>query len=244
MNLVGRPAGKRGKSLTERVREALAARITSEKLRPGDRLPSERELIAEFGVSRTVIRDALSRLRVEGLVEPRQGSGVFVCEPPYPLTSSRAGETLSSIVETLEIRAAIEIEAARLAATRGSPAQLTEIGERWEAMRHAGDAQASEAADLAFHLAIAAAANNPRFVEFFDFLGPRTIPRSQLRVLREMAPTPPDYATQLLNEHRIIRDAIFAHDFDAAGDAMRDHLRTSQARYISLIRSTSSLSQE
>ena len=227
------------KSLTEQVREALAARIAGDSLKPGDRLPSERELIAEFGVSRTVVRDAIARLRAEGQVESRQGAGVFVRDAALPQTLDDRVATLSSIVETIEVRAAIEIEAARLAALRGSPAQLTEIGVRWEDMQRAESAEESEAADLAFHLAIAAATNNRRFVEFFDFLGSRTIPRAQLRALRQAPPAPPDYAERLLQEHRAISDAIFAGDADAAGEAMRRHLTTSLDRYISLIRASS-----
>lgn len=233
----GQPPPHARRSLTETVREALAERIANEAIGPGDRLPTERLLMAEFGVSRTVVRDAIARLRAEGLVDSRQGSGVFVRQPPPP-SPTETMRALAAIVETLEVRAAFEIEAARLAAQRASPAQATEIGLCCEEMRDAPTADAAEAADLAFHKAIAAATNNSRFVQLFDFLGARTIPRAQLRKLRLAPAPPPGYGALILGEHQEIRDAIRAGDADAAGDAMRRHLRTSQDRYVGLIRAT------
>ena len=130
------PDVQTSRSLTEHVRETLAEQIASGQFQPGEQLPTERELIADFGVSRTVVRDAVSRLRAQGLVESRQGAGVFVRDPAEPLVRARTVfATLSSIIETLEVRTALEIEASRLAAVRGSPAQLTEICERWDAMQ-------------------------------------------------------------------------------------------------------------
>lgn len=229
-------ASPRRKSLTEQVRETLARQIEAQQLKPGDRLPTEREMIEAYGVSRTVVRDAIARLRASGLVESRQGSGVYVLAPEITVVGDAAAATLASIVETLEVRMAIEIEAARLAATRGSPIQLADIGEKCEQMQESSP-EGSEAADLAFHLAIASATNNRRFVEFFEFLGPRTIPRSQLREVHQLPAHGPDYVGRLQVEHRAIRDAIFARDTDAAGQAMRRHLQTSQERYFRLARS-------
>lgn len=227
------------KSLTQHVMEALVDQISSRRLRPGDKLPSEREMIAQFGVSRTVVRDAIARLREQGLVESRQGAGVFIRAGMLPPSSNASIATLSAIVETIEVRAAIEIEAARLAAMRGSPAQMAEIGQKWDALLHAKTAADAEAADLAFHLSIARATNNSRFVEFFDFLGSRTIPRAQLRNPRQRTKFPSSYNEQLLEEHRRICEAILKRDSNAAGEAMRVHLKTSQERYIALMRTGS-----
>lgn len=228
------------RNLTKHVTEALAKQIASQGLQPGDRLPTEREMITEFNVSRTVIRDAIARLREQGMVESRQGAGVFVRAGVLPPGGSDHVATISAIVETIEVRAAIEIEAARLAVKRGSPAQLANIGEKWDDLRRAGTPADAEAADLQFHLAIARATNNSRFVEFFDFLGSRTIPRAQLRHLDKRKGLPSDYDKILLEEHRVICDAILSRDSDAAGEAMRVHLRSSQERYFALIRSNSS----
>ncbi len=225
----------RRKSLTDIVRDALSERVMADGLKPGDRLPTERELIDEFGVSRTVIRDAISRLRADGVVESRQGAGVFVRETIHWRSPPEAIETLSSIIETIEVRTAIEIEAARLAATRGSPAQIAEIGLRLEEMRAADSPEAAEAADLEFHRAVAAATNNRRFAEFFDFLGQRTIPRTQLRLLRQAPPPSPEYAARLIAEHEAIHEGIVGRDAVAAGRAMRLHMETSLSRYIRLI---------
>lgn len=229
---------ERRKSLTETVHDALTERIVTDGMRPGDRLPTERELIDEFGVSRTVIRDAISRLRGAGVVESRQGAGVFVRDTAHWHSPPETIETLSSIIETIEVRAAIEIEAARLAATRGSPAQIAEIGMRLEEMRVADTPEVAEESDLGFHRAIATATNNQRFAEFFDFLGQRTIPRTQLRQLRQAPTPPPEYAEGLIAEHRAIQEGIQTGDADAAGQAMRSHMATSLARYIRLIGSS------
>lgn len=230
-------AGDGAKSLTQRVMDALGARIASGAVRPGDKLPSEREMIAEFGVSRTVVRDAVARLREQGLVDSRQGAGVFVRDGMLPAGGSASNATLSAIVETIEVRAAIEIEAARLAARRGSPAQLADIAQKCEALTRVASPQDAEAADLAFHLSIARATNNSRFVEFFDFLGSRTIPRAQLGSEEERRAFMARYNDLLMEQHRRIADAILARDSDAAGEAMRVHLGTSQERYIALMRS-------
>jgi GntR family transcriptional regulator, transcriptional repressor for pyruvate dehydrogenase complex len=224
-----------GRSLTDRLRDTLAARIEADRLKPGDRLPTERELIAEFGVSRTVVRDALSRLREQGLVESRQGSGVYVRDGLLPPSRAESIATLSGIIQTIEVRAAIEIEAARLASVRASDEQRKVIDARFEALRTAEMGVAAEMADLAFHRSIAHATNNTRFEEFFDFLGGRTIPRAELRARRSLD-IPEGLDRVLLEEHRRIRDAILANDAEAAGEAMRYHLTTSRERYAALIR--------
>ena len=114
-----------GVSLVDRVAEVLSDEITSGRLSPGDRLPSEVQLVEQLGVSRTVVREAVSRLRNAGLVEPRQGSGVFVLAPRVkPLDLSvDAQRTKASVLHIVEVRQAMEGEAAALAATRARPAR-------------------------------------------------------------------------------------------------------------------------
>jgi len=226
----------RRRSLTQGVIDVLRQRILGGALRPGDKLPTEPNLIREFGVSRTVIREAIAGLRADGLVDPRHGVGVFVCEPPSPtrlaLPSVDSG-LLSSIIEALELRTAVEIEAAGMAATRGSPAQIARIGECFAEMGAAlrrGDSTSES--DFAFHLAIAEATNNPLFREFLEFLGRRTIPRSRIV---DAGGIGADYLVQIEGEHRTILEAITAHDSTAARLAMRTHLKGSLDRYQGLL---------
>ncbi|WP_019646915.1 FadR/GntR family transcriptional regulator [Novispirillum itersonii] len=234
-------------NLTQKVIETLRDRIVSGQLKPGDKLPTEQELNRELGVSRTVIREAVASLRADGLVQPKQGVGVFVMAPP-PRDSGRDGgrdgdgfiqispQKISDVIEALELRTAVEVESAALAASRCSPAQEAEICSCFDALEAAlqrGDL--SEAEDFDFHLSIARATNNPRFVEFLGYLGNRTIPRSRLR---EEAGLPRNQALeeQLNQEHRAILEAILRHDPDAARAAMRQHLAGGTDRYRSLAR--------
>ena len=124
-----RPRGARAparKSLTARVIEDLRAEILGGQLTPGDKLPTESALIDRFGVSRTVIREAVAELRADRLVESRHGVGVFVLDRPEPATAAihlPPFSKISDMIEELELRAAVEIEAAGLAAQRASPAE-------------------------------------------------------------------------------------------------------------------------
>ncbi|HZX87191.1 MAG TPA: GntR family transcriptional regulator, partial [Reyranella sp.] len=115
--------------LSERVAEALAAEIRSGRLQPGNKLPTEPELVAQFAVSRTVVREAVSRLKSIGLVESRQGSGVYVLEAAIPPLSFDANEAVSreAVIQMVEVRRALEAEVAGLAAQRRSPEDLQRI---------------------------------------------------------------------------------------------------------------------
>lgn len=229
-----------GRNLTGQVIDNLRRRILDGPLRAGDKLPTESKLIEEFGVSRTVIREAIAGLRADGLVEPRQGVGVFVLTPPEraPDMSFLAGspDKISAIIEMLELRAAVEIEAAGLAAQRRSPAQEISIREAFREMDACLErGESAGEADRNFHLAIAEATNNRSFRDFFTFLGSRTIPRAQLESSAGERTSVPAYVRQVQEEHRAIMDAIAVRDSDAARDAMRVHLKGSHERYRKLI---------
>ncbi|MGD1877004.1 MAG: FadR/GntR family transcriptional regulator [Kiloniellaceae bacterium] len=227
--------------LTHRVIAALRQRIESGALKPGDKLPTEQALIKHFGVSRTVLREAVAGLRADGLVQPRQGVGVFVLAPVAPDSElpllTLPTRKISDIIESLELRTAVEVEAAGLAAARCSPAQEAEIHSRlkdFEARVRAGEPTAAE--DFAFHVAVAEAANNQRFKEFLAFLGRRTIPRAQLREAAGGAIEPLASDERLYREHCDIFEAILARDPDGAREAMRRHLAGSMTRYRALMR--------
>lgn len=224
------------RSLTERIASKLRSMIEGGTLSVGDRLPSAAQLTDEFGVSRTVIREAIAALRSEGLVESRKGAGVYVTKiTSVPISPSKL-TTLPEVIDMLELRSAVEIEAAGLAATRGSPAQHAAIREAFNAIEEAGAASGDTSAlDLDFHRAIAAATNNQRFTRFLDELGLDAVPRSRL-LEKEDAPTEmADYLRQLNVEHKAICDAIAARDPSGARDAMRAHLSGGLQRYQRLL---------
>jgi GntR family transcriptional regulator, transcriptional repressor for pyruvate dehydrogenase complex len=230
--------------LTHRVIAELRGQIDRGELKPGDKLPTEQALVRHFGVSRTVIREAIAGLRADGLVLPRQGVGVFVLEREAPNAElpllTLPTRKISDIIESLELRTAVEVEAAGLAAARCLPAQEAEIHSRlrdFEARVQAGEPTTAE--DFAFHVAVAEAANNQQFKEFLAFLGRRTIPRSQLRQAVGASIDPPASDDKLYGEHCAIFEAILARDPEAARAAMRRHLAGSMERYRALIRPTS-----
>lgn len=225
------------RNLVATVADRLRRAILDGDLKPGDKLPSEVALTREHAVSRTVIREAISSLRADGLVEPRHGVGVFVLGGQAPVSAFQVETArISSIIEMLELRCAIEAEAAALAAARRSPAQEEAVHECYDDLsRLIADGRGTAEADFAFHLAIADATNNPRFREFLELMGQNVIPRSSLQAGQQEA-TPAEYLQQIQAEHRRIADAIAARDEEAARHAMRVHLNGSQQRYRSLIR--------
>ena len=229
---------KNRRNLVAEVSGRLREFIVGGDLRPGDKLPSEAGLTREYSVSRTVVREAIASLRADGLVDVRHGVGVFVREPTEqgpgfkPVDRAR----ISSMIEVLELRSAIEIEAAALAAERRSPAQEEILFERFDDLNRLIEAdQPTVAADMALHLAVADATNNPRFREFLTLMGEHLIPRSALPENVEAA-APEGYMEQIQAEHLALIRAVSERDIDSAREAMRAHLKGSQNRYRRLIR--------
>ncbi|MDY6949610.1 FadR/GntR family transcriptional regulator [Pseudorhizobium marinum] len=232
-----RSLGRR--SLSAGVVDALRAQIEAGYYAPRDKLPTEPALIEKFGVSRTVVREAIAALRADGLVESRQGSGVFVTGPQQGDTGLRlfTGETdkISDIIEELELRIGIEVEAAGLAAARSSPAQEAEIQSQVERFsRLVAEGRPTDEADFHFHMAIATATNNARFRTFLEHVGRRMIPRVKFRTVMGGVDPLPSRDAPILEEHRDIAESIMARDPDRAREAMRRHLVTGIKRYRSL----------
>lgn len=230
---------RRRQRLAQAVIDALRDRIVTGDLSIGDQLPTEIQLELEFGVSRTVVREAIAELRAAGLVTPVQGKGIFVAEPQ---TNTRqlhltAGE-LKSIPETLELlefRLAIEVEAAAISAYRRSPQQEEAIRDAHQHMAaniHAGAPTVE--ADFAFHLAIARATNNHYYIDSLTGFGPRSIPRGQFPNLPDASDI--TYLNGVIAEHARIIDAIADQDPDGARAAMREHLLNGKKRYRRLAR--------
>jgi DNA-binding FadR family transcriptional regulator len=225
-------------TLVERVSVTLRQAILAGQFPSGSKLPSESQLTAAHGVSRTVVREAIAALRADRLVEARQGAGVFVLDvPPRPPISLQSidPERVSSTIELLELRTGVEVEAAGLAALRRSPAQEEAILDRHFAVHEALEAgRPTSEADFALHLAIAGATNNPHFTEFLTLLGENAIPRAALHGDRPEKDSA--YLKLIDEEHSRIVAAISNGDEAAAREAMRVHLRGSQARYRALLR--------
>jgi DNA-binding FadR family transcriptional regulator len=217
------------RSLTRELTERIASDIAGGKLKPGARLPTEQEMIAATGVSRTVVREAVAALRAEGLVITRQGLGAFVAENarrPFRIRFDELG-TLKEVLHVMEMRTGIEIEAAGLAAERATPADSRKIGAAFAAIDAAvarGEAAVDE--DFAFHCAIAAATANPQFLDFLEYLGRFIIPRRTIGMPDRRA-----YLEQIQREHRDIVAAIEAGAVSRARAAMRQHLLKSRKRY-------------
>jgi len=232
------PIKKTKKSLPLQTAEKLRQRILNRGMKVGDKLPTEPNLMIEFNVSRTVLREAIATLKAEGLVQAKQGVGVFIAEPKtaLPLLLRQSTQTLTDTIESLELRAAVEVEAVALAVTRCSLAQEADIYRCYDAYeKKTQNGESAEQEDFEFHLSIARATNNQHFVDFLEVLGRRTIPRARLREDAGL-PRDPDIDKSLNNEHKAIIDAIVARDTKAAQRAIRDHLYNGCERYRKLMR--------
>jgi GntR family transcriptional repressor for pyruvate dehydrogenase complex len=223
------------RNLTEEAVVRIAAEIRSGRLGPGARLPTEQKLMTAMGVSRTVVREAVAALRAEGLVTTRQGSGAFVAADASRVPFRIDPEGLSSIedvLEVMELRLAIEVEAAALAAERMTPESLAPVGRALRAIEAAiGRGEGAISEDFAFHRAIAEASGNPRFAELLEFLGGHVIPRQSIRVSIGTPEEQRQYLMRIQKEHGRIYDAIGAGQSAEARKAMRTHLTRSLKRY-------------
>ena len=253
-------ARRRPRKLALALVDGLGDRIRDGRLRPGDRLPTESTVMQEFGVSRTVVREAISRLQASGLVRTRHGVGSFV-EDLGPAAGDAAGfrigpaqvATLRDVVALLELRIGVESEAAGLAAQRRSAQHLADLRQALDAMHAAIEAgESAVAADFQFHLEISRATQNPHFSQLMAALGMSVIPRARLEAADTLADAPANtpantpaitpaappavaaerlaYLRRVQVEHESIFDAIAAQDADGARAAMRTHLANSRER--------------
>jgi len=222
-------------NLTGALVHRLAAEIRAGRLAPGARLPTEQELMREAGVSRTVVREAVAALRAEGLVVTRQGVGAFVTERPgegiFRLTPAEVAG-LQQVLHILELRLALEVEAAGLAAERRDAPGLAALTEA-DAAFAAAIAEGGDAAeaDFALHRAIFAATRNPHFLRFLEGIGRHAIPRRALGLKERDAGERAAYLAQVRAEHAQVIAAIKSGDAPAARRAMRAHLEAARERY-------------
>jgi DNA-binding FadR family transcriptional regulator len=221
-------------NLAEQVIARLANDIRSGRLAPGARLPTEQALSSALGVSRTVVREAVAALRADGLVVTRRGSGAYVADPtagPFRIAAPQAA-ALADVLQVMELRLAVEVEAAALAAERANRRQVAAIRAAWRSIDqalHRGEGAVAE--DFAFHRAIADATGNPQFPRFLAFLGSLVIPRQSVRLSVDTPAERRAYLERIQHEHARIVAGISDQDPAEARRAMREHLTRSLERY-------------
>lgn len=211
------------KRLYERVTEKIAAEILGGKYEIGDRLPSERLLAEQYGVSRPTVREAMIALEVDGLVEVCTGSGVYV-----RALKRRGGEAAPMDIgpfELLEARALIEGEVAALAAQHITDETLEQLEALVREMEeeNARDVVMSEDADRRFHLAIAEATNNSAMVHVVSELWKAR--QNSLQTVNFLEKVRATGIKPRIDEHAAILEALRSRDPNAARAAMRTHLR-------------------
>lgn len=233
---MNRDLSRRSTSLTlsTELAHELVARIRGGSYAPGTKLPKEASLMAEFGVSRTVVREAISYLQAVGMVETRHGIGTFVLRleeaAPYRIQSEQLG-ALRDTIALMELRIGLETEAAALAAVRRTEANLQSMTAALETFYEAIDAgQDAADADFQFHREIACATQNSHYVGFIDALKPGLIPRARLAQGLDSPAGRVAYLKRVHQEHDSIYNAIRNQDVDSARAAIRTHLSNSRDR--------------
>ncbi|TAL52786.1 FadR/GntR family transcriptional regulator [Pandoraea sp.] len=216
------PAG----TLADRVTAVLLEKIRAGEFPPGMRLPPEQAICERFGVSRTVVREAISRLKSDGLVEVRQGSGTVVREP-NSATAFRLDidtqHSIEAVLRVTELRRGIEAEAAALAAQRRTRAQLAAIRRALGAIDKAVKQQRDGVdEDLAFHIAISHATGNPLYPPLLEYLS--HFIHTAIGITRSNEARRDDFSNAVREEHNAIYEAIAAQDVVAARRAVVKHI--------------------
>lgn len=229
---------KKIKKLANQLYEQILDWIISGLFKEGDKLPSEHELCKSFQVSRPIVREAILKLQKDELVATKQGIGTFVLHSPLKDLGRFASATdIGTILQSHEVRMALEGEAASLAATRRSEAQLLFIKEAQYQMRKDYElGQLSIQPDYDFHLGIARATNNEIFVQLLEnnHIGLKKTMAIAQNLSRESVKNKisPNRNKNVLEEHQRILDAIELHDQEAARLAMRNHIARIKQRLI------------
>lgn len=219
--------------LSDKIYEELLTLMGTSEISSQGRLPGENTLAEQFGVSRPVVRQALARLRAEGRIQARKGSGNYVCEPDddAPIATFGPLTSIPDILSFLEFRCSLEGEIAARAALNHSPETMAEINHRRTSFEEAlRNGESGIENDIAFHTAIAQASGNRFFAMTMTALMSQT--RFSINLVRGLSadrPNTPRLA-QVCREHASIEAAIAAGDADAARQAMAAHLQGGIAR--------------
>ncbi len=226
----------RPRRLPDEIARSISEAIASGQLKPGDRLPTEHDLSAQFGVARTVVREAVSLLKYDGVITPKRGVGAFVTEPNARSAfriSTACFEKRRQLVQLLELRTGVQAEASALAAAARSPKDLARIGLHLAEMADATDegpdyAEQRFDAETAFYRAITEASGNDYYVEFVGM-----IERNVTENLRSVAvknAMAAEWGRDVLEEHRAVYQALERGDAERARTATRTHFERAAGR--------------
>ncbi len=220
-------------SLVDQISEVLRGRLARGEWPIGARLPGQKDLAVELGVSVVVVREALARLRADGLVQPRQGAGVFVVATPDMSRGFRVARIESTdllrLAAVLEVRTSIEVAAAQLAAMRRDDEDIAACTQAFRALRASlGSGADAVAEDLDFHLAIARASHNEYYPQLLRHL--YEVLMRAVQTAREQTRALPRRLEQVQDEHASILQAIVDRRPDEAGRVMQRHLANSAKR--------------
>jgi len=231
------PDRRPGKSrrLVHELADSISENIRNCVIRPGEKLPTESEIMAAHGVSRTVVREAISSLQASGMVETRHGIGTFARVSRTGLEfrlDPATTVTVRDVLAMLELRISLETEAAGLAAARRTEQQLSQMRSAlvlFQARLESGEDTADP--DFQFHLQVAYATENRYFADIMSHLGMATIPSSRVPAVDAAAGEIRVAYLRLVNQaHEAIYDAIIRRDPEGARAAMRAHLAHSRDR--------------
>lgn len=228
------PRTRRPRGLVGEIVENLAASIHAGELKPGEKMPTEAEIMARFDVSRTVVRESLSKLQASGLVKTRHGIGTFVLSPQEAGNFKIAADdfaTIADVISVLELRISLETEAAGLAAQRRTPENLLALEAALHAFRDSINLDSDAVPpDFQFHMEIARSTGNRHFADLMTYLGTMIIPRTRVNTAHSAPEGRLNYLQRVNTEHESIYNAIRDQDAEAARAAMRTHLSNSRER--------------
>jgi len=218
-------------SLSDRVYEQVYKAISAGDWPVGTKLPTEVDLAERFGVSRPVVREAMLRLRIDGLVESRQGAGTRVISAPSKsVMEFLEPGSIADLQRCYEFRVGVEGEAAYVAASRQSRARIADIAAVVERLLGvaAHDGGISAEADIAFHVAVAHATENSYYFETVRAATAALHVGTQ--IAQTLAKSNKGRTELVYKEHKLILDAISAGNADAARDTMRAHIESARRR--------------
>ncbi len=225
---------RRPRGLVPEIVASLGKSIREGLIKPGDKLPTESEIMARYAVSRTVVREALSKLQAANLVETRHGIGTFVMAQRPSGNFKIADQDLSTVADViavLELRISLETESAGLAAQRRTPGNLEAMQAALKAFQESIDHDSDAVPpDFQFHMEVARATGNQHFADLMTYLGTMIIPRTRVNTPQSAPEGRLAYLQRVNREHENIFVAIRNQDPEAARAAMRTHLANSQER--------------
>lgn len=222
---------KLGTGLVDRVYREILGSIVAGEFKEGDKLPTELALTARFDASRPTIREALSRLRADGITSTRQGSGTFVTRRPDPdMPRFTPLENLSDVQRCFDFREVVESGAAALAATMATEADLALVERCYGQLDQViADRAVGAGEDFDFHLAVARASGNQFFISAIASMQAQVL--VSMNLMRNLSLLKSVERQKLVQvEHQRVLDALRRRDPTAAGEAMRSHLENARNR--------------